>query len=245
MIRGVIVLIIPWNFLAVVLGSVITAESGAGPAPPLTLVTFNLFHGGPLSRPTGDARHLDRRREIGAEVLGNPHADIIGLQEASWSRKRGEVAAHLATRLGSSYVYAPGSSRFFGNRGVDRAIAVLLNLTEGPAIVGRFPILRWQVDDLSRCGKFLDSRVLLSATLRTPWGPLQVFSAHTWGDPCQLRRVAELVRERRGPLPSVLRGTSTRSGSPRPSPPSPTAGGLTTPSGAPTRLSWPDRVATS
>ncbi len=147
MIRGVIVLIIPWNFLAVVLGSVITAESGAGPAPPLTLVTFNLFHGGPLSRPAGDARHLDRRPEIGAEVLGNPHADIIGLQEASWSRKRGEVAAHLATRLGSSYVYAPASSRFFGNRGVDRAIAVLLNLTEGPAIVDRFPILRSLLSD--------------------------------------------------------------------------------------------------
>jgi endonuclease/exonuclease/phosphatase family metal-dependent hydrolase len=199
-------LLIAWLCMAAALTPVAGAESGAGAPPPLTFVTFNLFHGGPLSGLTGKARYLDRRLEMAAEGLQSLHADIVGLQEASWSRQRGEVAARLAARLGYSYIYAPASSRFFGNRPVDRAIAVLLNFTEGPAILSRFPILRWQVDDLPRCGKVLDSRVLLSAMLGTPWGPLQVFSAHTRGDLCQTRRVAELVRERRGSLPSVLMG---------------------------------------
>ncbi len=203
--RGVIALI-AWLFLAALLTSVTGAESGAGPAPPLKYVTFNMFHGGPFSGLTGNAHHLDLRLTMAADALQDLHADIIGLQEASWSRQRGDVAARLATRLGFHYVYAPASSRFFGNRGIDRTIALLLNFTEGPAIVSRFPILRWRVDDLPRCGKLLDSRVLLSATLQSPWGPLQVFSAHTRGDPCQTRRVAELVRERRGPFPSVLLG---------------------------------------
>ena len=206
MTRSVIVLAAPWLFLAVVLISAEAAESGAGPAPPLRFVTFNLFHGGPLSGLSGQAQHLERRLDMAAEALRDLRADIVGLQEASWSRQRGEVAARLAAQLGYAHIYAPASSRFFGNRGIDRAIAWLLNFTEGPAILSRFPVLRWQVDDLPRCGKFLDSRVLLSATLQTPWGPLRVFSTHTRADPCQTQRVAELVREGEGGLPSVLMG---------------------------------------
>ena len=206
MTRGVILFTVPWLLLAGVCISVTAGECGASPAPPLRFVTFNLFHGGPLSGLTGDARHLDLRLEMAAEALRALHADIIGLQEASWSRQRGEVAARLAAELGFHHVYAPASSRFVGNRGIDRTIAFLLNFTEGPAIISRFPVRDWHVDDLPRCGKLLDSRVLLSATLQTPWGPLQVFSTHTRGDPCQTRRVAELVRGRRGASPSVLMG---------------------------------------
>jgi endonuclease/exonuclease/phosphatase family metal-dependent hydrolase len=169
-------------------------------------VTFNLFHGGPLSGLIGNAQQLDRRLEMAAEALRDLRADVIGLQEASWGRQRGGVAARLAMQLGYYHLYAPASSRFFGNHGIDRAVAFLLNFTEGPAILSRYPILRWQVEDLPRCGKLLESRILLSAALHTPWGPLQVFSAHTRGDPCQTRRIAELVRERRGRVPSVLMG---------------------------------------
>jgi endonuclease/exonuclease/phosphatase family metal-dependent hydrolase len=195
-----------WLFLSAASISMVNAQTGAGPAWPLTVVTFNLFHGGPFSGLTGNAQHLDRRLEMAAAQLTDLHADIIGLQEASWSRQRGEVAGRLAAHLGFHYVYAPASSRFFGNTGIDRAIAFLLNFTEGPAIVSRFPILGWHVDDLPRCGKIMDSRVLLSATLQTPWGRLQTFSAHTRSDPCQTRRVAELVRGWRNPLPALLMG---------------------------------------
>lgn len=48
--------------------------------------------------------------------------------------------------------------------------------------------------------------MLLRAELRTPWGPLQAFSTHTSRDPCQHRRIAELVAARRGTLPSIVMG---------------------------------------
>ncbi len=181
-------------------------EGPPGSAPPLKFVTFNLFHGGVFSGMSGDAKELDRRLEMAAEELRRLGVDVVGLQEASTGRGRGNVAARLAGQLGFHHVYAPASSRFFGNNGFDRVIAFLLNFTEGPAILSRFPIIDWQVDELPRCGRFMDSRVLLSARLQTPWGLLQVFSTHTRGDPCQTRRVAELVRNGGGPSPSVLLG---------------------------------------
>ena len=195
-----------WLLLAAVPPSVEGAQGAPGPAPPLKFVTFNLFHGGVFSGLSGDAKDLDRRLEMAAEALRSLEPDVIGLQEASTSRGRGNVAGRLATQLGFHHVHAPASSRFFGNNGIDRVIAFLLNFTEGPAIVSRFPILGWEVHDLPRCGRFMDSRVFLSATLQTPWGPLRVFSTHTRGDPCQTQRVAELARDQRGPLPSVVMG---------------------------------------
>ncbi len=181
-------------------------EGPPGSAPPLKFVTFNLFHGGAFSGLSGDAKDLDGRLEMAAGELRRLGVDVVGVQEASTGRGRGNVAARLAAQLGFHHVYAPASSRFFGNNGVDRIIAFLLNFTEGPAVVSRFPITRWEVHDLPRCGRFFDSRVLLAASLQTPWGPLRVFSTHTRGDPCQTRRVAELVRNGRGSLPSVLLG---------------------------------------
>ncbi len=181
-------------------------EGPLGSAPPLKFVTFNLYHGGVFSGLSGDAKDLDGRLEMAAEELRSLDADVIGLQEASTSRGRGNVAGRLANQLGFHHVHAPASSRFFGNNGIDRVIAFLLNFTEGPAIVSRFPITGWEIHDLPRCSRFMDSRVLLSATLQTPWGPLRVFSTHTRGDSCQTHRVAELARDQRGPLPSVVMG---------------------------------------
>jgi endonuclease/exonuclease/phosphatase family metal-dependent hydrolase len=195
-----------WLILAAVLPIASGGQTATGSGPPLRFVTFNLFHGGVLSGLGGDSKDLESRLEMAAEALGSLGVDVIGLQEASSSRGRGNVAERLANQLGFHYIYAPASSRFFGNNGFDHVIAFLLNFTEGPAIVSRFPITRWEIHDLPRCGRFFDSRVLLAVTLQTPWGPLRVFSTHTRGDPCQTRRVAELARNGRGPLPAVLLG---------------------------------------
>lgn len=74
------------------------------------------------------------------------------------------------------------------------AVAVLALALAGPA------------HDLPRCGKRLDPRVLLHAELETPWGRLSAYSTHAARDDYQVRRVAELVGERRGPLPSLVMG---------------------------------------
>jgi endonuclease/exonuclease/phosphatase family metal-dependent hydrolase len=87
-----------------------------------------------------------------------------------------------------------------------RAVASVLGFTEGPALLSRFPIARWQVHELPRCGRPFDVRVLLAADLETPAGRLTVFSAHTSGDACHARAVADLVRAHAGPLPAVVMG---------------------------------------
>jgi endonuclease/exonuclease/phosphatase family metal-dependent hydrolase len=169
-------------------------------------VTFNLLHGGVFSGLRGNAQNLDRRLDLVVEELRALDADVIGVQEASWSRGRGNVAERLAARLGFHYVYAPASFRLFPSEILNRVVATVMNLTEGPAIISRFPIASWQAYDLPRCGRFTDPRVLLCAELRTPSGPLQVCSTHTSGSLCQHESVVNFMQERRGPLPLLLMG---------------------------------------
>ena len=88
------------------------AEPVTGPAPALTYVTLNVLHGGVLSGLTGRDQDLERRLEIVAEELAALRPDIVGLQEASTSRRRGNVAERLAARLGFEFAYAPALFRF-------------------------------------------------------------------------------------------------------------------------------------
>ncbi|HJY81604.1 MAG TPA: endonuclease/exonuclease/phosphatase family protein [Candidatus Binatia bacterium] len=173
--------------------------------PPLKCVTFNLLHGGPFSGLRGSAQELHHRLEIAAAELLLLNADIIGLQEASTSPGRGNVAARLAARLGYHSVYAPATCRLFPHERVNAAIARVLKFTEGPAILSRFPILAWQAQVLPRGGRLTEPRVLLYAMLQTPWGQLQVASTHTSGTLLQHRKVAEVLRRRRA-LPLLVMG---------------------------------------
>lgn len=193
-------------FLSVLPASEALSDATKEPVRPVRFVTVNLYHGGAFSGLLGDARHLDRRLEMVAEELRGLDPDVIGLQEASEGRQRGNVAARLAAQLGFHHVYVAANPRPFKNDRANRVIASLLDFSEGPAILTRFPIVAWESIDLPRCGRSADSRLLLHATLQTPWGGLEAFSTHTIGDPCQTGRVAQLVRNRRGPLPSVLMG---------------------------------------
>jgi endonuclease/exonuclease/phosphatase family metal-dependent hydrolase len=177
-------------------------------APPQTVrfVTLNVLHGGPLSGWTGEDSHLEARLDLVSEALRTLSPDVVALQEASWSRERGEVASRLAGRLGMSHVYAPASMRLFDTGWLNRFAARLIDFSEGPAILSRFPILRWEVHKLPGCGRRFDPRVLLFAELDTPGGLLPVFSTHTSGHACHAEAVAEIVRERQGDLPGVLMG---------------------------------------
>ena len=192
---------------AALLVAVLTAPASAE-APPGTVrfVTLNVLHGGPLSGWNGKDQHLDARLDLVSDALLVLHPDVVALQEASWSRGRGEVASRLAGRLGLNHVYAPASTRLFDTPWINRLATVFMNFTEGPAILSRFPIIRSEAHRLPQCGRRFEPRVLLFAELDTPRGRLPVFSTHTAGDPCHTQAVAALVRERRAGLPGVLMG---------------------------------------
>src|SRR5262245_51903402 len=86
----------------------------AEPVRPLKCVTLNLLHGGVFSGLRGDGQELDRRLDMVVQGLRALEVDVVGLQEASESHGRGNVAARLAAQLGFHYVYAPAAFRLFG-----------------------------------------------------------------------------------------------------------------------------------
>jgi endonuclease/exonuclease/phosphatase family metal-dependent hydrolase len=169
-------------------------------------LTFNLRHGGLYSELTGEDEALETRLRLVVRELRALAPDVIGLQEASIGSRRGHVSARLAAALGYHHVHAPAAMRPLGSERLRRAVGAALRFTEGPAILSRFPIARWAVDELPPCGRPFDVRVMVFAELKTRAGHLPVFSAHTSGDPCHARAVAELVHARRGALPAVLMG---------------------------------------
>jgi len=184
------------------------ARGAAVPPPrPLRVVTFNLFHGGAFSGLSGDDRELDRRLGLVLEELRALQPDVLGLQEASAGRGRGDVALRLARALGYHHTSAPANPRPFGGERVHRLLAWVLNFREGLAIVSRFPIRDPRIHDLPRCtGQVPELRRLLSTTLETPWGPAHVSTTHTRGEACQTGAVAALVARGRQGLPGVLTG---------------------------------------
>lgn len=190
--------------LAALLLLVSTEASAAEPGRPLRVVSYNLFHGGASSGLWGDDEHLDERLDMVVRALRALDADVIGLQEASVSWGRGNVAARLAQALGFHYAHAPATPHAIP--AIGGLIARLMNFSEGPAIVSRFPIVATEIHQLPRCRRWYDSRVLLRAALDTPWGRLDAYSTHVSRDDCQVERVGQLVRSRRGPLPAIVTG---------------------------------------
>src|SRR6266404_7100473 len=100
--------------------------------PRLRCVSFNLFHGGLSSGLRGAARELPQRLDLVAAGFQRLQVDILGLQEASTSKGRGNVAAHLAARLGFYAAYAPASCRLFPPHRLRTWVARAMNFTEGP-----------------------------------------------------------------------------------------------------------------
>ena len=184
---------------------VLAAVNGAG-AEPIRVVTFNLFHGGPVAGVTGDGHRLEDRLGIVTAELRRLQPDVIALQEASIGSWRGHVAERLARELGYHVVHASTTERIFTYGILSRLAVALIDFSEGPAVLSRWPIVSRDVIALERCGRPLDSRVVLRVAVNGPTGPVQIYSTHTSGDACQLHHIERLVRERRTALPSVLMG---------------------------------------
>lgn len=187
----------------------LTDESAADSNQPVQLrvLTYNLLHDGPWSGFFENGTFLEQRLEMTIQELRRLQPDVIALQEASDSRRHGNVPQRIADALGYQLVFAPATERIFGIRSLDRLIISALGFKEGPAILSRYPIIASEVYDLPRCRYRLDPRILLRAEIDTPDGSVQVFSAHTSkGDECQLQRVGELLREHRGNGRAILMG---------------------------------------
>lgn len=169
-------------------------------------VSINVLHGGVGSGLFGDGDALERRLPLLIEELRALDPDVIGIQEASTGLGRGNTAERIATALGLEHAYAPALFGLTGLAPVDAAIATLMNFSEGPAILSRFPIRTSEAHLLPRCGGVFDPRVALRAELDMPSGPLGVYSTHlSWGG-CQTDALAAIVGARRGALPSVVMG---------------------------------------
>src|SRR5438874_6484473 len=140
--------------------------TGARTAPrPLRIVTINLLHGGMTSELAGRDQRLEERLTMVVRELRTLDADVVGVQEASRGRRRGDVAARLASALGFHHVYAPAAPRW-------PLVSRVLGLEEGPAVLSRFPIVTSHAHPIDGCGG-LFRRVLVCAGPATPPGPPQ------------------------------------------------------------------------
>ncbi len=183
------------------------AEPGQDTSSRLRVLTYNLLHDGGWSGFFESGTHLGKRLEMTIQELRRLQPDIIALQEASDSRKHGNIPQRIAETLGYQLVFAPATERIFGLSLIDKLITAAIGFKEGPAILSRYPISASEVYDLPRCQSRLDPRILLRAEIAAPDGPVQIFSAHTTkGDDCQLQRIGELFRDHQGTGRAILMG---------------------------------------
>jgi len=200
-----------WVVLPLFLVSAMTlsvSSSAAQDEPQLLrVVTFNLLHDGPASGFFEGDTYLEERLEIVIHELKALDPDIVAVQEASDSRKHGNVAERLARALGFHVVFAPATDRVFRLAPLDWTIVGAMGFKEGSAVLSRYPIVASEVTDLPRCRQWIEPRILLRVEISIGRGPLQIYSTHlARGDDCQMVRVGEIVRERRGAGLSLLMG---------------------------------------
>ena len=187
-----------WLVCALVLVGAPAAAAEGG--RPLRVVSLNLYHGGVTSVRWGDGDLLERRLAMVVEQLRQIDADVIGVQEASTGRDRGDVAARLAAALGYGWVRAPA-----GWRWVPWLVHGALGFDEGPAVLSRFPILSSQATALAPCGLGY-RRMVVCARVVSPDGPLDACSAHTSSSACEHRSLTAALRQRDGAVPLLLLG---------------------------------------
>ena len=166
MIAHTLVSILP--FVAGLLICLSAGQASAGSEDgvrPLRVVTYNLLHDGAGSGFLDGHTRLEERLEMTIRELQTLDPDIIAVQEASDSRRHGNVPERLAGALGLHVVFAPATEHLFGLRPLDRLIVGLLGFKEGSAILSRFPIMASEVYELPRCGSWIDRRILLRTEL--------------------------------------------------------------------------------
>jgi endonuclease/exonuclease/phosphatase family metal-dependent hydrolase len=184
---------------AIVIAGLVVGVCGAEEKP-VRVVSFNLYHGGVTSARWGNGDLLEQRLRMVGTQLGQIGADVIGVQEASVGRDRGDIGARMAGELGFHSVRA-------GARYSSMAWLVhwALGFEEGPAVLSRFPIVSSEAIPLAGCGLGY-RRAAVCARVAAPSGPLDVCSAHTSRSRCEHRSLAAALLRRDASVPLVLTG---------------------------------------
>jgi endonuclease/exonuclease/phosphatase family metal-dependent hydrolase len=134
------------------------------PRRPLRFVTLNILHDGPTSGFLNNGTRLEERMDLVIRELHRLDPDVVALQEASHSRRHGDVAQRMADGLGFHKVFAPATERIFSIPIIDKLIVDAMGFKEGPAILSRFPITASHVYDLPRCRSHFEPRILVGRT---------------------------------------------------------------------------------
>jgi hypothetical protein len=204
------------------------------PPPALRYVTLNLLHGGVLSGLTGSDQDLERRLDLATDALAALRPDVVGLQEASTGRRRGNVAERLGSRLGLHHAYAPAAFRLFPLEWLNRGLAA--RSPPGPASTASDRPARLTT---SPRGRLADRRPPFAGSDAV--GPARS-STHRGRPPANRASPSWCGRARPSPPSSWATSTPWRvSASPR----SPRPRAPSTPSGPRTRPRGPDRLAAS
>jgi endonuclease/exonuclease/phosphatase family metal-dependent hydrolase len=94
--------------------------------PALRVVTYNLLHDGADSGFLNGKTHLKERLEMATRELKTLDPDIIAVQEASDSRRHGNVPERLARELGFHIVFAPATDHVFGIWPIDTVVVSIM-----------------------------------------------------------------------------------------------------------------------
>jgi endonuclease/exonuclease/phosphatase family metal-dependent hydrolase len=129
---------------------------------PLRVMSLNMLHGFPRFE------HPHNRLQLIADEIRLQEPDIVLLQEVPWRwGLGGNAAGYLADGTGMNHLYL----RANGNRWA-------IFFEEGEAILSRYPLEDPTFTELKPRAGFFEHRVVLSATVVTPQGPLRLFVTH-------------------------------------------------------------------
>jgi endonuclease/exonuclease/phosphatase family metal-dependent hydrolase len=169
----------------------------------IRVLTLNVFHDHPRFE------HLPERLDLIAKEIMRLQADIVCLQEVTWTWKTGHASELLARQVGMNHVY----QRANGNRWT-------ILFEEGASILSRYPLENVSFVELEPQAGFFEHRIALHATAVTPWGEVGVIVTHlTNGRPItnydqtvSLKRFVEQTQE---PLKIVAGDFNTTPDSPQ------------------------------
>ncbi|MBE7519080.1 MAG: hypothetical protein HS107_07505 [Thermoflexaceae bacterium] len=166
-------------------GSTLLAEPAETPTQ-LKVAFINLLS--PLSLDANNPVAADtfaHRLDIIIEELRAFNPDIVGFNEASWTRATGSAAEKLAKALKLEFQYARANPWFPGQTQEQSDETVkLIGFEEGELILSRYPILRYERKALNpRTSETGEGRAALHAVVRVPGLPqeLDVYITHLTG----------------------------------------------------------------